>query len=111
MKLCMLNTQQRSDLTSFVKLLRFGKSHLLKKKVPVRAYADIAAALGLTVNQVQHLCRHVSKVTIRKQIDRKRRKLTVAQQRYLLSSDTLTKWAGLTLHDRASIFMAKYPTK
>jgi hypothetical protein len=66
-------------LASFVKLLRFGKSHLLKKKVPVRAYADIAAALSLSVIQVQHLCRYVSKVTTRKQIGLKRRMLTDTQ--------------------------------
>ena len=111
MKLCTLNTQQRSDLASFVKLLRFGKSHLLKKKVPVRAYGDIASALGLSVNQVQHLCRFVSKCSVRTKITRQRRKLTDAQKRYLLDADTLKRWAGFTIKDRTVIFETKYPTK
>ena len=52
MKLNTLSEQQSKDLKAFVRLLRFGHSRQGKPQKPVRAYADIASALGLTVNQV-----------------------------------------------------------
>ena len=52
MKLNKLSTSQRTNLQSFVRRLRFGKPQPGKKPKPIRAYDDVASALGLTYNQV-----------------------------------------------------------
>ena len=64
-KLCNLTIKQRREVQNAVKFLRFGKQNAIQGQPPIRCYGTISLALGLPYNQVQHLCRYKSKLSVR----------------------------------------------
>ena len=57
MKLKKLNPSAKEEITSAVLLLRFRRTDPGPLARRFMAYAEIAKALNLTVNEVTHLCR------------------------------------------------------
>ena len=52
-----LTKQQQAELKEAVLILRFGPTKDQRKPKAVHSYIDIARALGLPYNLVQHICR------------------------------------------------------
>ena len=92
-------------------MLRYNSLKPTPRARKFASYSTIAKILNLAYNKVQHLCRYKSKVTKATIAKRKLHKLDDHHERFLLSVDTLKKWAGLTLKERATLFHRRFPNK
>ena len=112
MKLKKLSPLEKEEITRAVLLLRFRRTDPGPLAYKFMAYAKIAKALNLTVNEVTHLCRKAQSVPdpLKRQRDPARR-LEQHHVDYLLSERTLERWAGKTLAERAALFTAAFPDK
>jgi hypothetical protein len=107
MKLKKLSPLEKEEITRAVLLLRFRRTDPGPLAHRFAAYAKIAEALNLTVNEVTHLCRKAQRVP-----DPSRRRRDPAREleqhhvAHLLSGRTLERWAGKTLLERSALFTA-----
>ena len=75
------------------------------------AYSRIAQALGMTYNQVQHVCRAAIKPKKMQGDDRLVRKLGPEHLHFLTSMQTLEQWAGKTMKERTVLFHRQFTDK
>ena len=74
-------------------------------------YKTIAAALNLTQNEVQHICRNALKPQKTLTSEQLVRHLDQEHKDFLLSPITLERWAGLTMKKRTVYFHRKFTNK
>ena len=109
MKLKKLSPLEKEEITRAVLLLRFRRTDPGPLAYKFMAYAKIAKALNLTVNEVTHLCRKAQSVPDPlKRLRDPARKLEQHHADYLLSERTLERWAGKTLPERSALFTAAF---
>ena len=99
-----LTKQQQAELKEAVLMLRFGPSKDQRKPKAVHSYVNIAKALGLQYNIVQHICRFKAVPERKKKFKASVWKLEEPQINFLLSADTLQLWATCTLQERVKLF-------
>jgi len=103
--------EKKAALRTLALLSRFGTSKPTKKAWKYTTYRAIAAALNLTQNEVQHICRKAlkpQKTLTSKQLVRK---LDQEHIDFLISPITLERWAGLTMKKRTVYFHRKFTNK
>lgn len=75
------------------------------------AYSAISRVLKCSTNTVQHLCRYRSRRPSLSTPSRKARTLELEHMKLLIATETLKRWAGLTLKERTILFEQRYPDK
>ena len=111
MKMRKLSHVQKDALQRVVVTLRYGRSDHDASSRPRRSYAGIARALGISYNQVQHLCRYRYKVPKMRSRSLQSRILDQEHVDFLTGQETLTLWAGYTLKERTILFHRRFPHK
>ena len=92
-------------------MIRFRTTQPSIKSWKYATYKTIAAALNLTQNEVQHICRKAlkpQKTLTSKQLVRKLDQEHIA---FLINPITLERWAGLTMQKRTVYFHRKFTNK
>ena len=92
-------------------LIRFRTTTPTKKTWKFATYRTIAAALNLTQNEVQHMCRKALKPQKTMTSEQLVRKLDQEHIDFLISPITLERWAGLTMKTRTVYFHRKFTNK
>ena len=99
-----MTATRKDQLRTLTLMLRYRSTKPTVKCPKYVKYKDIARALNLTYNEVQHICRAALRprkpLTSRKMI----RKLNDRHVQYLISPLTLENWAGLTMKQRTVYF-------
>ena len=106
-----LTKQQQAELKEAVLMLRFGHTKDQRKPKAVHSYIDIAKALSLPYNIVQHLCRFKPVTERKKKYKASVWKLEGEQLNFLFNEETLKLWSALTLKERVTLFHRKFPHK
>ena len=106
-----MTTEKKAALRTLALLSRFRTSKPTKKAWKYTTYRAIAAALNLTQNEVQHICRKA--LTPQKTLTSKQlvRKLDQEHIDFLISPITLERWAGLIMKKRTVYFHRKFTNK
>ena len=68
------------------------------------SYAKIATFIGITYNEVQHICRQALKFQLPSKPQQLIRKLGEEHINFLRNERTLELWAGKTMHERVVLF-------
>ena len=74
-------------------------------------YSRIAQALGMTYNQVQHVCRAALGPKKMPSVGQILHKLGPEHLHFLTSLHTLEEWAGRTMVERTVLFHRQFPNK
>ncbi len=106
-----LTKQQQAELREAVLLLRYRSSRPTPDARKYAAYGAIAGALGITYNQVQHICRRASRPDAPPKPEKQVRRLGPEHLAFLTSMHTLEQWAGLTMKQRTVLFHRQFPDK
>ena len=94
-----------------VLLLRFRCTRPKPDAHKYSAYGTIARALGISYNQVQHICRSALRPIKAMSGDRIVRKLGPEHLHFLTSLHTLEQWSGMTMKQRTILFHRRFPDK
>jgi len=94
-----------------VLLLRFRCARPTPDARKYAPYGAIAGALGITYNQVQHICRRASRPDAPPKPEKQVRRLGPEHLAFLTSMHTLEQWAGLTMKQRTVLFHRQFPDK
>jgi len=94
-----------------VLLLRFRTPRPTAQTAKYTSYAKIAQALGITYNEVQHICRRALRPSRPSTPDERVRKLDEEHIDFLLSERVLEQWAGKTMKERTVLFHRIFPDK
>jgi transposase len=111
MKFRQLDKETREQIRKCVLLIRYRTTQpnaWSKKYVSIER---VAKTLGVPYNLVQHLCRYYYKVTRATKDKRQVRRLNDTHLAFLLDRNTLIRWAGRTLGERAVLFELRFPQK
>ena len=92
-------------------MIRFRTTQPSIKSWKYATYKTIAAALNLTQNEVQHICRNALKPQKTLTSEQLVRHLDQEHKDFLLSPITLERWAGLTMKKRTVYFHRKFTNK
>lgn len=92
-------------------MLRFRTVHPSKKSLKYVSYRNIAKALNLTENEVQHICRKSLKPEKILTLKKKSRQLDQQHIDFLLNPRTLEQWAGFTMKQRTVMFHRQFTDK
>ena len=99
-----MTAARKAALRTVALMLRFRSTKPTAKSPKYVHYRNIAQALNLTCNEVQHMCRAALRpkktLTSRKLV----RKLSDHHVQFLISPLTLEKWSGLTMKQRSVYF-------
>ena len=106
-----LPKQHQAEIREAVLLLRFRSSRPTAKSAKYVPYARIAQALGITYNEVQHICRRAVRPDAPLKPEQQVRKLDQEHVAFLTSMHTLEQWAGLTMKQRAVLFHRRFPDR
>ena len=106
-----LPQERRTALREAVLLLRFRSSEPAAKSAKYAAYASIARALGITYNEVQHICRRALKPSAPSTPEKQVRRLGEEHVAFLLSERVLEQWSGRTMKERTVLFHRQFPDK
>ena len=106
-----LPKQHQAEIREAVLLLRFRSSRPTAKSAKYTAYKRIAQALGITYNEVQHICRRAVKPNAPLKPEKQVRKLGQEHVAFLISMHTLEQWAGLTMKQRTVLFHRRFTDK
>ena len=103
--------KKMADLRNAALLIRFRTSRPTIKSRKYATYRTIAAALNLTQNEVQHICRKA--LQPKRSLTSKQlvRKLDQEHINFLISPITLERWAGLTMKKRTVFFHRQFTNK
>ena len=85
-------------------LLRFRSSAPTAASTKYAAYARIAQALGITYNEVQHICRRALRPAAPVAPEKQVRRLGEEHVAFLLDERVLEQWAGKTMKERTVLF-------
>ena len=106
-----MNVARKAWLRTVALMLRYKTTKPTFKSQKYVQYKQVADALNLTYNEVQHICRAALRpkrpLTSRKMI----RKLNDQHVQFLISPLTLEHWAGLTMKQRTVYFHRKFTDK
>ena len=106
-----MTTEKKAALRTAALLIRFRTAQPTIKSWKFASYRTIAAALNLTQNEVQHICRKAlqpQRTLTSKQLVQK---LDQEHIDFLISPITLEKWAGLTMKKRTVFFHRQFTNK
>ena len=92
-------------------LLRFRYTQPRPDSRKYAAYSTIAHGLGISYNQVQHICRAALRPAKTPSVDKLVRKLRPEHVEFLTSMYTLEQWSGLTMKQRTVFFHRQFPDK
>jgi len=106
-----LPKQHQAELREAVLLLRFRCTRPTAKSAKYAAYARIAQALGITYNEVQHICRRALKPSAPVSFDKQVRQLGEEHVAFLLNERVLEQWSGKTMKERTVLFHRRFPDK
>ena len=106
-----MTTEKMAALRTAALLIRFRTTKPTFKSWKFATYRTIAAALNLTQNEVQHICRKALKPQRTLTGKQLARKLDQEHIDFLLSPITLERWAGLTMKKRTVYFHRKFMNK
>ena len=111
MKYQRMTKEKKTALRTAALLIRFKTTQPTIKSWKYATYKTIAAALNLTQNEVQHICRKALKPKKTMTSKQLVRKLDQEHIDFLISPVTLERWAGLTMKKRTVYFHRKFTDK
>ena len=106
-----MTTEKMTALCTAALMIRFRTTKPTVKSWKFASYRTIAAALNLTQNEVQHICRKALQPKRTLSSKQLVRKLDQEHIDFLISPITLEKWAGLTMNKRTVFFHRQYTNK
>ena len=106
-----LSQLEQVNLREAILSLRYGPTKANRRPKLFKSLADISKALKVPYHSVQHICRYKYKPAKSKRYGGQHWKLEQEHVAFLLSEDTLKKWAGFTMKERITLFHRRFMNK